>query len=102
MKTYTLDITIAAQEDLERLYDFLSDQDAFLAERAISTIEKAYELLRFMPESCRRAQLQVEGHVYREMIVKFGRSGHLVLFEIQRDQTVSILAVKHQRESDYH
>ncbi len=102
MKTYTLDITIAAQEDLERLYDFLSDQDAFLADRAISTIEKAYELLRFMPESCRRAHLQLEGHVYREMIVKFGRSGYLVLFEIQRDETVSVLAVKHQRESDYH
>lgn len=102
MKTYTLDITIAAQEDLERLYDFLSDQDAFLADPAISTIEKAYELLRFMPESCRRAHLQLAGHVYREMIVKFGRSGYLVLFEIQRDETVSVLAVKHQRESDYH
>jgi plasmid stabilization system protein ParE len=102
MKTYKLDITIAAQEDLERLYDFLSDQDAFFAERAVEAIEKAYEFLRFMPESCRRAPTRLDGHVYREMIVKFGRSGYLILFEIQGDETVSVIAVKHQRESDYH
>ena len=45
MKTYKLDITIAAQEDLERLYDFLSDHDTFLAERAVAAIEKSYEFL---------------------------------------------------------
>ena len=106
MKTYKLDITIAAQEDLERLYEFLSDQDAFFAERAVEAIEKAYEFLKFMPESCRRAPMRLEGslggHIYREMIVKFGRSGYLVLFEIQDDATVSVIAVKHQRKSDYH
>ena len=106
MKTYKLDITISAQEDLERLYDFLSDHDTFLAERDVSAIEKSYEFLRFMPESCCRAPMRLEGllevHVYREMIVRFGRSGYLVLFEIQGDETVSVLAVKHQRENDYH
>ena len=106
MKTYKLDITISAQEDLERLYDFLSDHDTFLAERAVAAIEKSYEFLRFMPESCCRAPMRLEGllevHVYREMIVRFGRSGYLILFEIQGDETVSVLAVKHQRENDYH
>jgi plasmid stabilization system protein ParE len=74
----------------------------FFAERAVEAIEKAYEFLRFMPESCRRAPTRLDGHVYREMIVKFGRSGYLILFEIQGDETVSVIAVKHQRESDYH
>jgi plasmid stabilization system protein ParE len=101
MKTYRLEITIAAQEDLQRLHDFLCDQDALVAERAIEAIQKAYEFLKFMPESCRRAGWQPDGNVYREMIVRFGRSGYLVLFEIQADETVSVIAVKHQRETDH-
>ncbi len=102
MKIYKLDITVAAQEDLERLYDFLSDRDILFAESAVVAIEKAYEFLKFIPESCRRAQTQFEDSGYREMIVKFGRSGYVILFEIQADETVSVIAIKHQRESDYH
>jgi len=38
----------------------------------------------------------------RELIIPFGASGYVALFEIAEDQTVTILAVRHQRESDYH
>ncbi|NPT40714.1 hypothetical protein GNZ12_05175 [Paraburkholderia sp. 1N] len=36
------------------------------------------------------------------MVVPFGFAGYVVLFEIEGASTVSILAVWHQREDDYH
>ncbi|WP_431194806.1 plasmid stabilization protein [Burkholderia cenocepacia] len=38
----------------------------------------------------------------RELIVPFGASGYAALFEIDDGQTVTIVAVRCQRESDYH
>jgi hypothetical protein len=36
------------------------------------------------------------------MVVGFGRSGYVVLFEIDSADWVNVLAVRHQRESDFH
>ena len=38
----------------------------------------------------------------RELIIPFGASGYVDLFEIDDEQTVTILAVRHQLEEDYH
>jgi hypothetical protein len=38
----------------------------------------------------------------RELIIPFGATGYVALFEISDSQTVVIAAVRHQRESDYH
>ena len=38
----------------------------------------------------------------RELIVPFGRTGYVVLFEIVDSTSVIIGAVRHQREDDYH
>ncbi|MEO5670847.1 MAG: type II toxin-antitoxin system RelE/ParE family toxin, partial [Ramlibacter sp.] len=38
----------------------------------------------------------------REMIIPFGASGYVALFEIEDATTVTILAVRHHRENDYH
>ncbi|MDI9682423.1 type II toxin-antitoxin system RelE/ParE family toxin, partial [Burkholderia cenocepacia] len=38
----------------------------------------------------------------RELIVSFGTSGYVLLFEIEAAEQVTILAVRHQREDDYH
>jgi hypothetical protein len=35
------------------------------------------------------------------LIVDFGCSGYLVLFEITDEETLTIMAVRYQRESDY-
>jgi hypothetical protein len=32
----------------------------------------------------------------------FGGSGYVALFEIENRETVTLLAVRHQREEDYH
>lgn len=37
-----------------------------------------------------------------ELIIPFGASGYVTLFEIDNDQTVTVLAVRHQLEEDYH
>jgi hypothetical protein len=38
----------------------------------------------------------------RELVIPFGGTGCVALFEIDDNQTVTILAVRHQREDDYH
>ena len=38
----------------------------------------------------------------RELIIVFGASGYVALFEIDDAKTVTVLAVRHQREDDYH
>jgi mRNA-degrading endonuclease RelE of RelBE toxin-antitoxin system len=36
------------------------------------------------------------------LIVSFGTNGYVVLFEIEDNQTVTVLAIRHQREEDYY
>jgi plasmid stabilization system protein ParE len=38
----------------------------------------------------------------RELIIPFGGAGYVALFEIENETTVTVLAVRHQREDDYH
>jgi hypothetical protein len=38
----------------------------------------------------------------RELVIPFGSAGYVALFEIESFSTVTILAVRHQREDDYH
>jgi mRNA-degrading endonuclease RelE of RelBE toxin-antitoxin system len=35
-------------------------------------------------------------------VISFGASGYVALFEIDDATTVTVLAVRHQREEDYH
>jgi plasmid stabilization system protein ParE len=102
MKRYRVEVSDAAQEDMERLHDFLSDIDMRLADKAIGEIVKGFDFLKTFPQSCRLASFDEPGSVYRELIVNFGKSGYLVLFEINDDETLTIIAVRHQRESGYH
>ena len=38
----------------------------------------------------------------RELIIPFGGSGYVALYEIVSASKVVVLAVRHQREEDYH
>lgn len=40
--------------------------------------------------------------VVRELIIGFGAAGYVALFEIDDARTVSIVAIRHEREDDYH
>ena len=97
--SYRVHYTRGARADIHRLYDFLLEHDYESARRARDAIEKAMDLLRHFPFSCRKAL--VDNPTLREMIIPFGSSGYVALFEIEDSETVTILAIRHQREDDY-
>jgi len=102
MTRFRVRFTPEAEEDLLRLFDFLLEQDIAAAERAEVAIAKAVELLEVFPFSCRKVVGGSGSPFLRELIIPFGGAGYVALFEIESPQTVTILALRHQREEDYH
>ena len=51
--------------------------------------------------SCSKAQGAESSPFLRELLIPFGHSGYVALFEVEDSQTVAVLAVRHQREEDY-
>lgn len=100
--SFRVRFTEEALVDLERMYDFLLDNaegDWTVAEGALDAIRKAIVLLESMPFSCRKA---LPGNSFlRELVIGFGASGYVALFEIEDARTVTVLAMRHQREDDY-
>lgn len=99
--TYKVRLTTEAVEDLDRLYEFLLKRDLDAAERGLAAIERVLVLLAYSPFSCRKALLQKSPR-WRELLIPFGHSGYVALFEIDDERTVTVTAVRHQREEDYH
>jgi plasmid stabilization system protein ParE len=104
--TYQVIFSREAEEDLERLFDHAllrelnsSTGDLDIPERAIQAIRQACQLLELSPFSSRKSGSST---FVRELIISFGASGYVAMFEIRDAQTVFIGAVRHQRESDYH
>ena len=98
--SYRVRYTRAAREDLLRLYGFLLQHDLQAARRAHDKIRKGTDLLKDFPFTCRK--VDSDNPFIRELLIPFGGAGYVVLFEIEDDETVTILAVRHQREDDYH
>lgn len=96
---YQVRFAPAAAEDLQRLFDFLAEQDLPTAKRARAVIAQAIEVLQTFPLSCRKAS--TDSPFLRELVIGFGRSGYVALFEVEDAKTVTVLAVRHQREDDY-
>lgn len=94
-----------AVADLQRLEDFAIERelasetpDWSTPQRALDAIREGLRLLTWSPYTCRKADLG-NGRS-RELIVPFGGTGYVVLFEIIGDDVV-VGAVRHQREEDY-
>lgn len=92
--------TSAARDDIKRLYAFLLEHDIVAARRAVAALDKGVELLEQFPFTCRK--IDPDNPLLRELLVSFGASGYALQYEIDDDQAVTILAVRHQREDDYH
>lgn len=101
MQTYSVIIEPEAREDIERLHAFLLESAPDYADQAMERIYKSLKLLEIIPHSCRKA-IYAEGVQLRELIIDQGHSGYIALFEIRPDAVVAVLAIKHQRENDYH
>ncbi len=93
-------ISKAAQDDLERLLDFLAPADYATALRARAAIERGYRFLSEMPFACRKTD--PANPFLRELLIPFGGAGYVALFEIEDGTTITVLAVRHQREDDFH
>ena len=100
--SYRARFTQEAKKDLERLYSFLLEKDLELAAEAVDAIEQALTVLKKFPFSCRKATGGRHGAFLRELIVSFGSAGYVVLFEISWRDAVTVLAVRHQHESDFY
>lgn len=102
MKRFRVRLAPGAEDDLLRLFDFLLEKDLAAAERAREAIARGLEFLELFPFSCRKA-IGGDGNPFlRELVIPFGSSGYVALFEIDGRDTVTLLAVRHQREEDYH
>ena len=103
--TYRVRLTREAAADLDRLFHFVLHRELkrdggniALAGRALEAIRAGFATLRSSPFTCRKAG---QSAFLRELIVPFGRSGYVALFEIQSATEVVVLAVRHQLEEDY-
>lgn len=100
---YAVRFTVEAEEDLIRLYEFILERDEAdwsLAESALEAIRQAIRSLEQSPFSFRKARADTP--FLRELVIPFGASGYVALFEIDHSRCVTVLAVRHQREDDYH
>lgn len=103
---YEVVFTAQAREDLHRLYGHLLDraqtvEDLDLAKRALLAIESAVDVhLSQTPFIYRKAARG--SSLRRELIIPFGASGYVALYEIAQPGRVVVLAVRHQLEEDYH
>lgn len=102
--SFTVRYSASARDDLTRLYEYLLDrattgEDLDLAERALGAITDAVQSLKRSPFIYRKAD---DDPFLRELLIPFGSSGYVALFEIEDAATVTVLAVRHQLEDDYH
>jgi len=94
----------SARYDLKRLYEYLLDcsttvEGLDLAGRALATIIDSVDSLGRSPFIYRKSGASP---FLRELLMPFGNSGYVALFEIEDASTVTILAVRHQLEDDFH
>jgi len=98
--SYRVRYTKAARDDLLRMFAFLLERDLQAAAQAREAIGKSIAFLQEFPFSCRKAL--PDNPFLREMVIPFGAAGYVALFEIEDSKTDTVLAIRHQREDDYH
>ena len=103
--TYRVRFTPQANFDLQRLFDFIIERELAspsgnleIAGRALAAIRAGIETLRTSPFTCRKAG---RSPFLRELVISFGSTGHVALFEITNAKEVAIAAIRRQREDDY-
>jgi plasmid stabilization system protein ParE len=95
----------SAREDLLRLFDFLLEraqtaEDFDSAQLAVDVIRDAVERsLSRAPFVYRKAG---DSPFLRELLIPFRGAGYVALYEITDAAHVTVLAVRHQLEDDYH
>ena len=102
--TFSVRYSESARGDLIRLYEYLlaratTVDDLELAQRALDAITGGVDRLAASPFVYRKAGASP---FLRELLIPFGAAGYVALFEVEDASTVTVLAVRHQLEDDYH
>lgn len=86
-----------ALRDIERLTEFLIEQDAYAAATTARILIEGLGILKQHPLIGREAEAGL-----RELVISRGRSGYVALyrFDVAAD-TALVLAIRHQREGGY-
>ena len=86
-----------ALRDIERLTEFLIEQDAYAAGATARILIEGLGILKQHPLIGREAEAGL-----RELVISRGRSGYVALyrFDVATD-TALVLAIHHQREGGY-
>jgi plasmid stabilization system protein ParE len=91
-------LTVEAGEDLDRLTDFLLESEP---DAAIETVELNLDALGILVRHPRIGRILVEG--LRELVISRGRSGYVALYSYDEAADVAlVLALRHQREGEFH
>lgn len=84
--------------DVQRLFRFLAPKNLDAAKRAVMAIRQGVKVLAQQPGVGRPIEdMPTE---FREWMIDFSGSGYVARYRIDTD-TVTILAVRHQKEADY-
>lgn len=102
--SFSVRLTRGALDDLRRLEGFLVEQalehgDFDLPVRAVDAIRREMRIPETNPYTCRKVG---SNPLERELVIPFGASGYIALFEILSDHEVAVSAFRHQREDDFH
>lgn len=104
--SFRVRLTAEAADDLERLFDFVLERerlrqggDLDLVDRALAAVKNGLATLRQSPFSCRKVGTSP---FLRELVIPFGRTGYVALFDILDHENIVVAAVRHQLEDDYH
>lgn len=87
-----------AIRDLQRLREFLRPKNPTAAQRAAEVIRESIKTLGLQPQTGRLVEDMPPA--YREWIIDFGDSGYVARYRFD-SQTLTILAVRHQKEVGY-
>jgi plasmid stabilization system protein ParE len=89
--------TLAAVQDLERLADFLLQDDPPAATNVLALVTEAIEVLAKHPLVGRATPDNV-----REQVISRGKSGYLALYDFEPNaDLIVVLGVRQQREAGY-
>jgi plasmid stabilization system protein ParE len=87
-----------AADDLDQLVDFLL---AKLPQDAIQTVDLITDALAILEQHPKMGRPVEQG--LRELVISRGKTGYLALYQYDEvADMVVVLAVRHQREQDYH
>ncbi len=84
--------------DVQRLYRFLAPKNPEAAKRAVQAIRQGVKVLEQQPDVGRPVEDMDDE--FRDWIIDFGDSGYVTRYRVDQ-QSITILAVRHQKEAGF-